>query len=183
MKLYKILAQKRSDILKGWLDSILETYPADTRRFLKKRGDRFENPVGHTLKKGTEDLFAELIREGDMEHDAVNRLLDGIIRVLAVQDFSPSRAVFFIFNLKKVIRRALGEEAGDVDLLEDLLKFEHKIDDAALMAFDIYMKCREKIYEISANHAKNQVSSLLRKSGLICEIPEWDPNKPERHLA
>jgi len=45
------------------------------------------------------------------------------------------------------------------------------------------MKCREKIYEISANHAKNQVSGLLRKSGLICEIPEWDPNKPERRLA
>jgi hypothetical protein len=183
MKLYKILAQKRSDILKGWLDSILDAYPADTRRFLKKRGDRFENPVGYTLKKGTEDLLGELLREGDMDPGRANQVLDGIIRVFAVQDFSPSRAVLFIFNLKKVIRRALGEEAGEGDFFEDLLKFEEKIDDAALIAFDIYMKCREKIYEISANHAKNQVSGLLRKSGLICEIPEWDPNKPERRLA
>jgi hypothetical protein len=34
------------------------------------------------------------------------------------------------------------------------------------------MNCREKLYEIKANEAKNRVSRLLQKAGLICEIQE-----------
>jgi hypothetical protein len=47
----------------------------------------------------------------------------------------------------------------------------------ALLAFDVYMARREKLYEIRSNEAKNQVSNLLKKAGFICEIPPWDPEK------
>jgi hypothetical protein len=51
----------------------------------------------------------------------------------------------------------------------------------ALLAFDIYMKCREKVYEIRANEAKSQVSGLLRKMGLLCDVSNWEPgpDKPK----
>ena len=80
---------------------------------------------------------------------------------------------------RRSVEEEVASELQDREQWDDLLKFEEKIDKAALIAFDIYMECREKIYEITADHAKNQVSSLLRKTGLISEIPEWDPLKKE----
>jgi len=43
-----------------------------------------------------------------------------------------------------------------------------------LRGFDLYTNCRERIYEIRAKEAKNQVSRLLQRAGLLCEIPRWD---------
>jgi hypothetical protein len=45
-----------------------------------------------------------------------------------------------------------------------------------LLAFDIYVTHKKKLYEIRANQAKNQVSKLLERAGLICEIPPWNPD-------
>ena len=53
---------------------------------------------------------------------------------------------------------------------------ESRIDDLALLAFDVYMNCREKLYEIKANEAKNQVSRLLKKAGMIVELPDKQSN-------
>lgn len=153
---------------------ILETYPADTSTFLKKQKDRFANPVGSTISQGIEGLFDELLKE--MDSDKVSTFLDKIIRVRAVQDFSPSQAMAFIFLLKKVIREELGREIRENGLAEELLKLESRIDILALLSFDIYMKCREKIYEIRVNEVKNTVHMLLKRANLICEIPEQEPD-------
>ncbi len=181
MKLDKHLSQKESVILKRWLNSILDMYPTDTKRFLKKNRDPFSNPVGHTLSKETENLYRELIEDRAMNTDRVSSILDRMIRILSIQDFSPSRSILFLFTLKGVIEEELRDIIQKEGLFEDLLKYEAKIDQAVLIAFDIYVKCREKIYEIMANQAKNQVSGLLRKSGLVCEIPEWDPRREEEN--
>ena len=174
MKLEKFLSQKRSAILDRWLQLILETYPAGSMRFLKKQKDQFANPVGHTISKETENLYQELLR--GIETEKVSPILDRMIRIRAIQDFTPSQAVVFIFLLKKVIREELETEISENHLYGELLLFESKIDDLAFLGFDIYMKCREKIFEIRANEAKNQVSRLLKKAGLISEIPEWKAN-------
>lgn len=177
MKLEEILLQKRSAILKRWLQLILETYPADSQRFLNKQKDQFANPVGYTISKEIENLFKELLQ--GIETERVSPILDRIIRIRAVQDFSPSRAISFIFLLKGVIREQLEEEIREDGLSDELLIFDSIIDDLALVAFDIYMKCREKIYEIRANQAKNQVSKLLERAGLLYEIPKWESNSKE----
>ena len=39
---------------------------------------------------------------------------------------------------------------------------ESKIDTMALLAFDIYMKCREKIYEIKLDEVKGERERLFR---------------------
>jgi len=174
MKLENLLLQKRAAILERWFDVILETYPADTSTFLKKQKDRFANPVGCTISQGIEALFETLIQ--GMDYDKVSSFLDNIIRIRAVQDFSPSQAVAFIFLLKKVIREELEGEIGENGFVEDLLIFESKIDALALLSFDIFMKCREKIYEIRVNEVKNSVYTLLKRANLICEIPEQEPD-------
>ncbi|MBW1887166.1 MAG: RsbRD N-terminal domain-containing protein [Deltaproteobacteria bacterium] len=177
MKLEKLLLKNKSNILKRWLDSILESYSSDTIRFLKKQSDQFANPVGQTISTETANLFQELL-EG-IDPARISPILDRIIRIRAVQDFSPSQAIFFVFQLKGVIQKELNKEIRKERLSDELAEFESRIDDMALIAFDVYMRCREKIYEISANQTKNQVSRLLQRTGLISEVPEWEPNKNE----
>ena len=178
MKLTKLLAQKKAPIVRRWLDLTFETYHADAQRFLRKQKDRFANPVGTTISKEIENLYDELI-EG-LEPERVSPLLDRIIRIRAVQDFSPSLALAFVFLLKKAIKEEIQEEILEDPLSEDLSIMESRIDDLALLAFDIYMNCREKLYDIRANEAKNQVSRLLQKAGMISEIPEQKPGIKNR---
>jgi len=179
MTLRELLSEKKSGILKRWLENILDTYPSDTKKFLKKQKDQFANPVGYTLSTETENLLDELFNETELDFGRVNLILDRIIRIRAIQDLLPSEAVAFIYLLKKSIRDALQEELRNAELCDELFTFETRIDKIALTSFDIYMTCREKMYEIQANHSRNQVSSLLRKTGLACELPEWQPGGME----
>ncbi|RMG69375.1 MAG: hypothetical protein D6710_08960, partial [Nitrospirae bacterium] len=73
------LRQHREKILKRWFESILETYPAETVRFLKNTKDQFHNPVGQTIKEGIEGIFVELTGEGEIEK--ITPFLDRIIRI------------------------------------------------------------------------------------------------------
>jgi hypothetical protein len=170
MSFRDILQQKKSAILERWFRLILDTYPPDASQFLKKQGDPFANPVGCSISRGVEELFDELIDEGDS--DVVAPILDQIIRIRAVQDFSPARAVGFVFELKKSIRQELADELRAGATEHDLVELESRIDRMALLAFDIYMVCREKVYEIKANEAKNRTYMLLERAGLVSEIPD-----------
>lgn len=177
MKLEQLLAQKRSDILGKWQSLTLETYPADSQRFLKKQKDPFANPVGTTLSRDVENIYDGLLKEAEIEW--VYPFLDRIIRIRAVQDFSPSQAVSIVLLLKKAIRLELEKELREHQLHEQLLAFDSRLDDVLLLAFDIYAKCKEKIYEIRVQEIRNHVSRLLQKSGLTCEIPSWNQGSIE----
>jgi hypothetical protein len=53
-----------------------------------------------------------------------------------------------------------------------LVSFESEIDGLAMHCFDIYTRCREKIFEIRVNEVRNQSSRLLKMAGLVCEISD-----------
>jgi hypothetical protein len=171
--LEEFLLDKKPHILKRWLHLILETYPLDTQRFLKHQKDPFLNPVGSTIEKEIEVLFVQLIQ--GINPERTSAALDGIIRIRAIQDFSPSKAISFIYLLKKIIREEVIQDYSGQPLSELLLAFESRLDEMVLLAFDIYSRCREKVYEMRANEAKNQVSGLLRKKGLLSDLESWEP--------
>ena len=52
-------------------------------------------------------------------------------------------------------------------MVTELLAFESKIDQLCLMAFDIYMACKDKIYQISANDMRSQALKAFKRAGLI----------------
>jgi hypothetical protein len=54
-------------------------------------------------------------------------------------------------------------------LSEELAIFDSAVDDLALFAFDIYMKCREKIYDLKAQEVKNATFRLLQQAKLMGE--------------
>ena len=84
----------------------------------------------------------------------LNDFLDKVIRIRAVQEFSPSQALAFVFSLKEVIREVLGKEIRENHLQDQLLLIEKRIDALALRAFDVYVSCREEVYELRINEVK-----------------------------
>lgn len=165
-----LLTQKRSTIVKKWFNVVIETYPPETALFLKSQKDRFSNPVGSVILQGIEDLFGEILQGIDSEKLPI--YLDNIIRIRAVQDFTPSQAISFIFLLKNVIREELEKEIRENGLSDKLLALESRIDDLALLSFDIFVQCREKIYELKAMELNNQTYSLLKRAKLIIDLEE-----------
>lgn len=174
MSLESILSNKRSTIIKKWRDVIIETYPGDTQRFLRKEKDQFANPVGFVIGKEIESLYDELTKGGEL--DKISACLDSIIRVRAVQDFRPSDAVGFVLKLKKVIREEVREKPHINGLSGDICALEDRIDETALLAFDIYSKCRQEIYEIRVKEVKNHLGKLLKQANLTIDIPETEPD-------
>ncbi len=170
MSLADLLAEKRVSVVRKWCNLVLETYPEQSRKFLKKQKDRFANPVGRTIVEGIESIYDELLHEANS--DKISLYLDNIIRVRAVQDFSPSRSINFVFGLKRIIREALKEEILQGDISKELLAFESRIDGLALLCFDIYSQCRQRLSDIRVNEVKNQSARLLKMAGLVYEIPD-----------
>jgi parvulin-like peptidyl-prolyl isomerase len=179
MKLENILLQKKSSILKRWFDLIVESYPAESQDFLKKKRDRFDNPVAYEFRQGIKGIYEELLHWVDFNR--VSPFLEKIIKIRAIQDLSPSKAIAFIFLLKKVIREKLERDIQENGLSEDLLEFESRIDGLALLSFDVFMNRREKLYELRVKEVKNRVSGLLRMSGLTSELEKETDLKEETH--
>ena len=155
------MSRKRPSIVEKWFDRILDTYPEDTSKFLKREKDPFANPVRHSILQGIEGVYDELLEEGERP-EALNTFLDNVIRIRSVQDFSPSQALAFIYHLKTVIRDVLGKEIREGHLYDQLFYMESRVDALALRAFDVYMGCREEIYELRVNEVKRQREQALR---------------------
>lgn len=177
MQIEQILSQKKKAILRKWFDLVLETYPEEAAQFLSKEKDPFGNPVGSAIREGIEELFEELVKGPDRTR--VSSFLERMIKVRAIQDFTPSQATSFVFQLKKVVRQELERERGDKNIATQLLEFESRIDTLALIAFDLYVTCRERIYEIKTNEIKNRYFRLLQKANLLYEIPEQNSAEKE----
>ncbi len=160
MALENLLMQNQKAILKRWFDLILETYPADTAALMRKGKDQFTNPVGSTISREIEGLFKGLFDGRNSEGFSAS--LNSILKIRSVQDFSPSKAVGFIFLLKKAMEETLKGEIGKEPMREEWSKFLSRIDELALQAFDMYMDCREKICEIRINQAKSEKEMAFR---------------------
>ncbi|MGD2012438.1 MAG: RsbRD N-terminal domain-containing protein [Desulfobacterales bacterium] len=169
-ELAKIIVRKKATVVKKWFDLTAQTYATDTAEFLKSKTDPFANPVGVSMLSSLDGLLDQLIH--DMDPQRINSYLDPIIRIRAVQNFTPSQAVAFILYLKEALRMSLTKELRDIRNVTEFSELESKIDRLSLMAFDIYMQCREKIYQLSANEMKNRTFRAFERAGLVSEKVE-----------
>ncbi len=159
LPLLEMLTTKKDAVVAEWLARTIQTYPQNVLRFLAEDTDAFRNPLGYTLRAALPFLYEWLIDGSDVSR--LSPLLDPVVRIRAVQDFSAGQAVAFIFLLKKILREVLGEENTS-----GLAALEGRLDDMALTAFDLFMKCREQIYEIRANEAKRRLFMRDRLDGI-----------------
>lgn len=173
MRLESLLVRNKRQIVNDWFNLLVETYPADSAQFMKRENDPFANPVGSSARSGLEAIFDELA--GGMNPQPLTDFLDPIIRIRAIQNFSPSQAVGFIFLLRESIRKNLSKDVSVSDLFDELPEFESRIDELAMLAFDIYMECREKIYQLKEKEMKNGALLAFSQNRLTNNKPDEDP--------
>ncbi|MDO5674855.1 MAG: RsbRD N-terminal domain-containing protein [bacterium] len=140
--LAKAIAAKQKQILDIWLERTLNSYRSPG--FFIKSQDLFANPVGMQVRSGLAAVFELLCEEANQE--AFARPLDQVVRIRAVQDFSASQAVVPFLELKWVVKEVLGADAQSGPLAGQLNEFDCAVERVALMAFDLYCRCREQLY-------------------------------------
>ncbi len=171
MALKELLQGKRKDILKGWFEIIINSYPEQTAHFLRTQGDPFQNPVGDAIHSQSEAIFDQILQGVDRQQ--VAPFIDRIVRIRALQDFTPSQAMGFIMDLKKVLRQVVAKH-GDAGMWVELLAVEDQVDLTAMIAFDIFMSCREKIYELQAKEVKSMYYMALKKADIVYPLPQQE---------
>lgn len=155
------LAPHRVAALDHWRRLVFDSYPEEAVRFFRGETDRFKNPVGQTILQATGTLFdGALMGEGS---EGVPEALEALVSIRAVQDFSPAEAVGVVFQLKRAVREtleAVTSEPLSAPLLSDL---DARVDALALSAFELYTRCRERVFEIRVREARRRTAGLLRR--------------------
>jgi hypothetical protein len=171
MSLLTQLIEKKPTITEKWFEMVISSYAAETAKFLKGQKDPFANPVGQNTRKNLDLLFDLLSLPFD--ETRIEAALDPIIRIRAIQNFTPAQATRFVFGLKQVIRDWLPLKDSDTRLMNEMADLDRRIDEFGLAAFNVYMRCREKIYELQANEMKSRTLRAFARAGLVKE-PEDD---------
>lgn len=164
MTLKEFLTKNKSVIVERWCRIIFDSYPSDSRSFLRSQKDRFANPIGYAVASCTEKLFCELT--GACDTEGIRSALSEFVRMRAVQEYHPSEAIGFILELKSIIRNEVRKDTGRAEDCEGLDELESGIDRAALVAFDLYMESREKLFQIRLDElrAKSFHETMWRMS-------------------
>lgn len=168
MKLSDALQEKKKKILSVWIARTLDTY--ESSAFFKQSRDHIANPVGSNIRDGLAGIL-ELLLNGSKPEDYFP-FLEKVIRIRAVQQFTPSQAIMPFLELKWVIRQVLSEDKNTQSLVPELPDLDCEIDQIALAAFDMYSLCREQLYMVRIKELKSGsyiltdspcVSALLRE--------------------
>jgi hypothetical protein len=157
MKLIQSLTTKKAAILRKWAASVFDTYSGDTAAFLRSEQDRFANPVGYATTNSLDKILDGLLVGSDIH--ALSAYTEDIIKIRAVQDFSPSQAVSFPLSLKKVIIDEIKIEKVPAG---EWIELESKIDALSLLAFELYSRSREQINRIKLNELKAKSTAFAR---------------------
>ena len=164
MNLKQVLKKNKELFIKKWFHATIDTYPRQTAKILGKNSNRFDNPIGAITHETIEDVFNLILEDCDPE--MLEKTLDPVIRIRAVQTFSASQAVSFVFALKQI-----GEDIIDDNLIRE---FDKLVDTIALAAFDRFMKCREEIFLLKATESKRRIHRAFERAGLVAELKEED---------
>ncbi len=148
------LLRERRVLAERWTALALATYPPPAARAYAGDQDPFRNPVGHTLRTSLEGVVDEVL--GDYDEARVARLLDPVIRIRAVQSFTPEEAVGFVFLLKRVIRDVAQVVRGNTMDASELTLVDDRIDRAALAACHLFSACQRQIASLRARERRRR---------------------------
>lgn len=165
MSLNDQIAARTEELSLKWAELMLCTYPEQTQAVWRGNRDQFSNPVGHAIRKAATELLGHLLVWNDAE--AVARSLDQLVKIRAVQDFSPSQALSFVFLLKKVLRQEFAEGLSASGELMELLRFETRVDNLASMAFDLYVRARDQVSRMRVEEVKRTHANIVRRANLM----------------
>jgi hypothetical protein len=161
MTLGAYLQRERGLLVSRWFALVAASYPPELARVIATDPDEFRNPVGHAFRASLEGLVGELFGE-TFDQARVQQLLEPVVRIRAVQCLSPDEAVGFVFGLKRVVREVSGVVRETPTFTEELRDLEDRIDRTALVACDLFSRCRARIASIRARQQRLQAMTGAR---------------------
>lgn len=166
-RLNQLMQEKHDEILKQWFEQAIAAYPAESHKYFVKVKNEFTNPVGSNIYRSLGHLLEELSDQRDA--DKLYQHLEMILKIRAVQDMKPSKALAFLPSLKSLLQTILADEisAGKVTKaeLEDLFT---DLDTLMLIAFDLYSESKELLYNLRIAQIK-ETNDILQRANLLNE--------------
>jgi hypothetical protein len=172
--LRELLIERESGVCLRWLDAILADYGPDTAARWRRERDRFANPIGHALTTGLPELLEAVAGGAGIDPGRGSAALEAIVRIRSVQALAPSRAIGFVFMLRDAIREELSAELAGGAHAAALAEIDARIERLAMLAVDVYFRCREQVFRIRQDELKRSVASILRRWHGD-EVAETDP--------
>ncbi len=163
-ELQKFIALNISSIRQRWHELVLASYPPETAKLLGSQKNQFANPVGHTLKTTIDDVL-----EGLGKGVAISEIASAfhnLIRIKAVQGFTPADAVSSVLMLKQTVREHVAAGSSDNDGVV-LKAVDPIIDELLCSCFNLYVDCRQKLSDIKEDELKRNLFMLLKKSDAV----------------
>jgi hypothetical protein len=136
-----VIQENRTKILDRWIDRAGELYTGKMAP---------GGPVAGALKAALGMVLDGLPGSSDLLDEALTR----VTRILAVQDFPPSRAIAHFFELNDIV-----QDLGPTDREQ----FRDRLEMLVLQAFDSYMMHREKIYQLKVEEGSRRMHMALRR--------------------
>ena len=152
---------EQEHILAKWNEAVFATYPLAMTGFARTQEDQFRNPGGHAIRLALEEIYAAV--SGRLASEKLLRdSLEMFVKLRAVQDFTPVQALGVVYLLKPLLRDRVLPACLQNGLLDEYLEAESRLDTAALLACDIYVASRERVFEERIGEIKRQHAQIVR---------------------
>lgn len=171
MNITQLCNERRVSLLPRWTELFFAAYPLDGPGFLRSQTDPFANPVGRIIREALPVLY-DAVAGNDADPEAVRAALADLVRLRAVQDMPPAKAVGPLFLLKSLLResvlpdwlarRADGADPGTAHRVNEYLAVESRVDSLGLLALDLYAGDREKVFNLRVEEIKRSQSQVVR---------------------
>lgn len=150
-----LVPERRAAVLERWFEATIAGFAPETIRFMRSQRDPFANPVGAATRRGLAAVLDGVL--DGVDPGELAEPLDGIVRIRAVQEMTPARALEFLPALKPL----LGEEPSlDDDQRRELAG---RVDRVLLEAVNLYVACRERVCEIRVSEIRNRSMKVLER--------------------
>lgn len=174
MTLQDIFREHRDTLIAEWTEAMLGTYPFETVGFLRSRKDQFSNPVGHITSAAAEAMYDAIAGE-DVDLNVITTALEDLVKVRAIQQFSPEQALGVLCIVKPLLRKKLMPQVREHGLFDAWLDAESRIDSLLLMGFGFHAACREKLHMMKVDEYKNRYAQVIRRAERIVDNPAGEP--------
>ncbi len=182
MSLAAILENTCLSLVQRWIQAANAVYPFAAVGFLHTNPDPFANPLGQRSR----EVAPLLLRAAaGLPHDenAFHGALEEFVRVRAMQDLAANVTLQVMFAYKQIIRAYLKDQKIPADeySCDELEAFDGRSDNFALLAFSMYVRQREALFETRLHDTQRRYSQILRlaqRHGLAEST--GDTNRPSR---
>ena len=150
----KLIRDNRREVLERWHSHVLSFFPGKMQS---------ATPIAQALDDG----LGNILDSFGTTSEALGDALAGVVRILAVQNFPPSKAMSLFFALQSILREiAPGTSCKSEKQMKqkDWDDFQTSMEFLTLEAFDSYMEHREKIYQLKVEESKRQTFMMSRRA-------------------